>query len=47
MIDRQMLAHAIFPYAERYGVVTRLPEQGLAPDAILGQLRAMALPRLG
>src|SRR5512139_1774864 len=37
-----MLARAIFPYAGQYGVVTRLPEQGLAPDAILGQLRAMA-----
>ena len=41
-IDRQMLARAIFPYAEEFGAVTRFPEQGLAPQAILDQMRAMA-----
>jgi glutamate/tyrosine decarboxylase-like PLP-dependent enzyme len=42
VIDRQMLARAIFPYAEKFGAVTRFPEQGLAPEVILEQLRAMA-----
>ena len=41
-IDRQMLARAIFPYAEEFGTVTRIPERGLAPQAILDQMRAMA-----
>lgn len=30
------------PYAERYGVNRRIPEQGLPRDEILGQLREMA-----
>lgn len=30
------------PYAERYGVNRRIPEQGMARDEVLDQLRAMA-----
>ncbi|MCA9681310.1 MAG: aspartate aminotransferase family protein [Myxococcales bacterium] len=32
----------LYPYAERYGVLRRLPEQGLSRDTILSQIREMA-----
>lgn len=40
--DLQELIKGLYPYAERYGVIRKFPEQGLARATILEQVREMA-----
>lgn len=41
-MDLQALARSLYPYAAEFGVVARLPDEGLGHEAILDQLRSMA-----
>jgi sphinganine-1-phosphate aldolase len=41
-MDVEKMIRALYPYAEEFGVNRVLPEQGLAEEKILGQLRSMA-----
>lgn len=41
-MDVEKALRALYPYAEEYGVTRQLPERGLAPETILGQLRSMS-----
>ncbi len=42
-MDLDAIHRAMYPYAERYGVIREFPEQGLDRDTILTQLREMAI----
>jgi len=41
-MDIEKLLRALYPYADKYGVIRRFPEDGLDEQAILSQLREMA-----
>ena len=38
-MDLEAIHRAMFPYAERYGVIREFPEEGMDREAILAQLR--------
>ncbi len=41
-MDLESIHRSLYPYAERYGVIRSLPDQGLSRETILGQLREMS-----
>jgi glutamate/tyrosine decarboxylase-like PLP-dependent enzyme len=41
-MDLEAIHRAMYPYADRYGVIRAFPEQGMDREAILAQLREMA-----
>lgn len=41
-MDLEKLYRSLYPYSERYGAVRAFPEQGMASDTIMAQLREMA-----
>ena len=41
-MDLEAIHRAMYPYAERYGVIREFPEEGMDREAILAQLREMS-----
>ena len=42
MMDLDAIHRAMYPYAERYGVIRKFPEEGMDRETILAQLREMS-----
>ena len=41
-MDIEKLLRALYPYADKYGVIRQFPEEGLDEETILAQMKEMA-----